>query len=169
MPSKIITAEQSQALKALLEALLLQGKADAVYVCDKGGNIIDSICKVATDVEFQIAALAAGSFAATSELAKLIGEPAFRSVYHRGEVASIFMQGLGDNYLMFVVFGKKTTIGMVKLHVEQALLEICTILEKITGQTIRSAGMTTTFVMNDVGAIFAGHDDDDETDDDATT
>lgn len=162
MTSKIITAEQSQALKMLLEALLNQAKADAVFVCDKGGNIIDNVCKIQSDVEFQMAALAAGSFAATSELAKLIGEPAFRSVYHRGEVASIFMQGLGDNYLMFVVFGKRTTIGMVKLHVEQALVEICSILEKITGQTIRSVGMTTTFVMNEVGGVFSGQEADDE-------
>lgn len=164
MPSKIITAEQSQALKAMLDSLMVQAKAESIYVCDKGGNIIDTVALSASDVDFQIAALAAGSFAATSELAKLIGEPSFRSVYHRGEIASIFMQGLGDNYLLFVVFGKKTTIGMVKLHVEQALAEICGILEKITGQTIRSAGMTTTFVMNEVGNVFGSDDEEDDKD-----
>jgi predicted regulator of Ras-like GTPase activity (Roadblock/LC7/MglB family) len=166
MTSKIITAEQSQALKVMLESLLNQAKSEAVFVCDKGGNIIDSVSKTPSESEFQMAALAAGSFAATSELAKLIGEPGFRSVYHRGEVASIFMQGLGEGYLMFIVFGKKTTIGMVKLHVEQALVGVCSILEKITGQTIRSVGMNTTFVMNEIGGIFSSDEDEDDPDED---
>ena len=59
-----------------------------------------------------IAALAAGSFAATKELARRIGEVEFNALYHQGNGSHIFMNSVDDDTIMITVFGKETTVGL---------------------------------------------------------
>lgn len=63
-----------------------------------------------------IAALAAGSFAATKELAKRIGEIEFNAVYHQGNGSHIFMNSVDDDTIMITVFGIQTTVGLVRFY-----------------------------------------------------
>lgn len=154
MDSRAITAEQSAFLHRVLSDVLVQAQADAVFVCDTGGNIIDDVSSTNTTLEPTIAALAAGSFAATSQLAKLLGETSFQAVYHRGEVASIYIQGIGKDFIILVIFGKSTTVGMIKLYVEKASHLVHGLLEKVSNQTVKSSGMKATFSMNTGSAVF---------------
>ena len=63
-----------------------------------------------------IAALAAGSFAATKELARRIGEVEFNALYHQGNGSHIFMNSVDDDTIMITVFGKRTTVGLVRFY-----------------------------------------------------
>ena len=63
-----------------------------------------------------IAALAAGSFAATKELARRIGEVEFQQLYHQGSGSHIFMNSVDDDTIMITVFGKETTVGLVRYY-----------------------------------------------------
>ena len=59
-----------------------------------------------------IAALAAGSFAATKELARRIGEVEFNALYHQGNGSHIFMNSVDEDTIMITVFGRRTTVGL---------------------------------------------------------
>ena len=62
--------------------------------------------------------LAAGNVAATSSMAKLIGEDVFPAVVHEGERESIFIRVIGRS-LLVVVFDERSTLGLVKLRTKK--------------------------------------------------
>ena len=152
MPGVMITAEQSKDLEKLLEGMLAQTEATAVYLCDYAGNIIHRV--VTEDqgpMEQTIAALASGSFVATNELAMLIGEATFHSVYHKGEKASIYMQSLGQDYLVLVIFRNTTTVGLVKLYVDRTCQDLGLLLGVVDQQTEISGE---TFTLDENAKLF---------------
>ncbi|MCK5843958.1 MAG: roadblock/LC7 domain-containing protein, partial [Victivallales bacterium] len=110
----IISREESQEIEAILLDLLVRAEAEAIFLCDKGGNIVAQNTTEQYAHEENIAALAAGSFYATRELARLIGEPVFRYIFHRGDKTSIYMQNTIKDMLLLVVFGRQSNPGLVK-------------------------------------------------------
>src|SRR5690606_41915452 len=75
--------------------------------------------------------LAAGNVAATSSMAKLIGEDTFPAVFHEGERESIFISVIGRS-LLVVVFDERSTLGLVKIRTKRASFDVASILEEAT-------------------------------------
>jgi len=111
-----LTEETSRAIHKILDTLLEKVEAEAVFLCDGGGNILaENSIEAYGNIE-NIGALAAGSFFATLELAKLVGEPKFRSMNQQGENSSIYMEGLTEDLLLVIIFGPDSNVGLVKLY-----------------------------------------------------
>jgi len=68
-----------------------------------------------------VSALVAGSFAATKEMAKLLGEEEFSALYHQGENDNIQLSLVGDRTILTVIFDDSTTLGMVRLYVSETV------------------------------------------------
>ena len=83
---------------------------------DRGGNVISQYGDMTVMDVTIIAALAAGSFAATKELARRIGEVEFNALYHQGNGNHIFMNSVDDDTIMITVFGRRTTVGLVRFY-----------------------------------------------------
>ncbi len=113
-----LTKEQNTEIEAVLLDLLVRAEAEAIFLCDRGGNIVTQNTTEQYSHEENIAALAAGSFYATRELARLIGEPIFRYIFHRGDRTSIYMQNTIRDMLLLVVFGRESNPGLVKLYAD---------------------------------------------------
>ena len=113
-----LSKEDSERLGVILLDLLVRAEAEAIFLCDRGGNIIAQNATAQYSHEENIAALAAGSFYATRELAKLIGEPVFRYIFHRGDRTSIYMQNTIKDMLLLVVFGTQSNPGLVRLYAD---------------------------------------------------
>jgi predicted regulator of Ras-like GTPase activity (Roadblock/LC7/MglB family) len=158
MHNRVITEQQGEALRYMLSGVLVRADTEAVFVCDKGGNIVDHVSLDEKETDVTIAALASGSFAATGELAKLIGEMTFRSVYHKGENKSVYMQNLGTGFLILIVFGNKTTVGMVKLCLEKSVKSLEVLLGEMSRQTVQSSGANATFSMSSSDRVFKKKD-----------
>jgi len=76
-----------------------------------------------------LAALAAGGFAATKEIARLVGEPEFSILFHQGEQENIYVNLIGEFGLLMLLFDDKTTIGLVRVmarEVNERLTQIFT-------------------------------------------
>jgi len=99
-----------------------------------------------------IAALAAGSFAATRELARRIGEIEFNALYHQGNGSHMFMNSVDDDTIMITVFGADTNVGLVRYYSVAAAQSVAAILK-----SLRHAGHGFTFDASDISAapIFA--------------
>ena len=78
-----------------------------------------------------IAALAAGSFAATKELARRIGEVEFNALYHQGNGSHIFMNSVDDDTIMITVFGQQTTVGLVRFYATSACQSLAALLTEM--------------------------------------
>ena len=66
-----------------------------------------------------ISALVAGSFAATKEMARLLGEEEFTALYHQGTRDNIQLSLVGDRTLLTILFDDRTTVGMVRLYANE--------------------------------------------------
>ena len=140
MMGQAVSEKQSRQLNVTLSDLMVLSEAEAVFLSDHGGNLIAyTTAAEADDTIYTIAALAAGSFSATRELASLIKEPEFHSIFHQGEINSIYMQGIAKDFLVLVIFGKRTTAGLVKLYVEKAAKEIEPVIAQINSQSVETA------------------------------
>jgi predicted regulator of Ras-like GTPase activity (Roadblock/LC7/MglB family) len=160
MPGYAVTSRQSELINTAISDLLVMAEADAVFVIDSGGNIIASNTPKSDDISIQtMAALAAGSFSATRELAGMIGEPGFHSIYHQGENAGICIFNVASNFLILVLFGKTTTQGLVRLYVDKAGKEVEMILRQIDGQSIDAASQGEKFELDDNAGVFKAKDE----------
>jgi predicted regulator of Ras-like GTPase activity (Roadblock/LC7/MglB family) len=111
-----LTIENVASLDGILADFLKKADADLTVVIDRGGNVISQFGDVSVLDVTIIAALAAGSFAATKELARRIGEVEFNALYHQGDGSHIFMNSVDDNTIMITVFGRRTTVGLVRFY-----------------------------------------------------
>lgn len=122
-----------QAIKENIEKLLQQSDAKAVLLVDRDGNLITNAGETEKiDLE-SFATLTAADFAATSQLAELIGEQQFRTLYHQGERDHLYFQALARNIIIAVIFDQRTTLGLVRVRVKHAAETLSKILEEIFG------------------------------------
>jgi predicted regulator of Ras-like GTPase activity (Roadblock/LC7/MglB family) len=129
-----LTIEDVAALDAILAEFMHKAEGDLTIVIDRGGNVISQFGeREAVDVTI-MAALAAGSFAATRELARRIGEVEFNALYHQGNGSHIFMNSVDDETIMITVFGKRTTVGLVRFYAAQAAQNLAVFLKTLRGK-----------------------------------
>ncbi len=111
-----LTIEDVATLDGVLADFLTKAEAELTVVIDRGGNVISQYGDMTVIDVTIIAALAAGSFAATKELARRIGEVEFNALYHQGNGNHIFMNSVDEETIMITVFGRKTTVGLVRFY-----------------------------------------------------
>ncbi|HIE10884.1 MAG TPA: hypothetical protein EYP62_04665 [Kiritimatiellae bacterium] len=129
-----LTPEISGVIDEILQDLLVRAEADAVYLCDHAGNIVARQTCSGYRNEDNIAALAAGAFSATHELARLIGQPQFDYVFHRGGNLSVYMQRGPLGVILMVVFGTVSNPGLVRVYAEEAVRELKPLLARMDDQ-----------------------------------
>jgi predicted regulator of Ras-like GTPase activity (Roadblock/LC7/MglB family) len=132
----VLTIEDVAALDGVLEDFLRKTEADLTVVIDRGGNVISQFGDMdVTDVTV-VAALAAGSFAATRELARRIGELEFNALYHQGNGTHIFMNSVDEDTIMITVFGRRTTVGLVRFYSTAAAQRLAETLKALRHKTL---------------------------------
>jgi len=124
-----LTIENVATLDGLLADFLKKADADLTIVIDRGGNVISQCGDINVMDVTIIAALAAGSFAATRELARRIGEVEFNALFHQGNGTHMFMNSVDDDTIMITVFGKNTTVGLVRFYASNTAQSLGTLLK----------------------------------------
>jgi len=104
--------------KLLGEFLRLSGAKCALLI-DKEGHLVTKKGEVRTIDMDTISALVAGSFAATKEMARLLGENEFSALFHQGVRDNIQLSLVGDRTLLTILFDDRTTVGMVRLYANE--------------------------------------------------
>jgi predicted regulator of Ras-like GTPase activity (Roadblock/LC7/MglB family) len=123
--------EEMSEINATLRGFLSRAKAASAFLVDKDGHLItregmderidiDSIC-----------GLVAGAFAATKQMALILGENTFLNLFHQGKRANIQVTLVGDRTILAVVFDDSTTIGMVRLYLAEAASTLTTVFGRI--------------------------------------
>src|ERR1044072_9729212 len=111
----VLTIDDVATLDGVLADFLKKAEAELTVVIDRGGNVISQYGDMTVMYVTTIAALAAGSFAATRELARRIGEVEFNALYHQGNGSHIFMNSVDEETIMITVFGPRATVGFGRL------------------------------------------------------
>jgi predicted regulator of Ras-like GTPase activity (Roadblock/LC7/MglB family) len=77
-----------------------------------------------------LAALAAGSYAATRELATRVGETDFSALHQEGHHMQLLMSAVDDSVVLVTGFGAQTTLGLVRFYSARAVPQVAGIIEK---------------------------------------
>ncbi len=150
----MLTAEDQMAIEQRLGDFLAKSEAQWSALVDKGGNLFAQKGETgALDLSI-LSALAAGSFAATHELAKRLGESEFSALYHEGHGQHILMSALHHECLLVTIFGEKTNIGLVRFYSQQVTVSLNELLH-IAREKEAAAGplLLDGDFMNDTAAI----------------
>src|SRR5690242_12676215 len=130
-----LTIDNVATLDGILAEFLKKAEADLTVLIDRGGNVISQFGDVRVLDVTIIAALAAGSFAATKELARRIGEVEFNALYHQGDGSHIFMNSVDDNTIMITVFGRRTTVGLVRFYSAATANSVAELLKSLNNSS----------------------------------
>ncbi len=126
-----IYEEDYWAINSLLKELLENSNSESVMLIDKTGQLI--ACVGATP-EFDLtsfSSLCAADFEANSQMATLIGEKDFSTLYHQGINESIYLARVETNVILVVLFDRRTTLGLVRLRVKKAVDSLNTVLKRL--------------------------------------
>lgn len=121
-------------LEGTLESMLQRSQARSVLLVnrDDGALIAARGSLHALDVT-SLAVLAAGAFASSGEIARLIGEPEFSVLFHEGRREHIHVNLAGEHGLLMTIFDDATTVGLVRLCAREASAQIARVLAAHSG------------------------------------
>jgi len=108
-------------LQAQLEHLQAESGGRAILLMDSAGRLLTLVGDAPQFDLTTFVSLMAADFCATRELARLLGEESFHTVYHQGEDTSLYLTQVTEGTLMAVVFDRETTLGLVRYAVRRAL------------------------------------------------
>jgi predicted regulator of Ras-like GTPase activity (Roadblock/LC7/MglB family) len=139
-PSLIITESDCSRLTVALDQLVREANAKFVFLLDKAGQQIASAGGLEEIDSTALASLTAGNVAATEGVAAIVGEPAFTSLFHEGKHDSLHISVLGERVILLVVFGELSSLGLVRLRVDQLGPGLALIINEIVARAAAPGG-----------------------------
>jgi predicted regulator of Ras-like GTPase activity (Roadblock/LC7/MglB family) len=116
--------EDLNVMNEALKELLSKTEASSALVTDKAGFRLAEQGAVQSIDTTTLAALASGSFMATQEIARIIDEPNFSSVYQQGLKYSLYVCNVDDYSVLIVIFPAQISVGVVKYYTTGAIKSI---------------------------------------------
>lgn len=126
-----IYEEDYWAINSEIKELLKNSNSQSVLLIDKTGQMIASVGMKPEFDLMSFASLCAADFEANAQLAKLIGEKDFTTLYHQGSDESMYLAKVASQIILVVLFNKRTTLGLVRLRVKKAVEGLDTILPRL--------------------------------------
>ncbi len=110
-----IFEEEFWAITDVLNKLIASTNSKTALLIDKAGQLITSTGDTSRIDLASFATLSAADFAATAQLASLIGEREFATLFHQGEKENIYISLIADRVILAVIFDHRTTLGLVRI------------------------------------------------------
>lgn len=133
----ILNGKQYETITKVLSELASKTKASSILFADMSGQLISQRGSTEEMNTTVLSALAASDFAATSEMAKLVGEEAkFKLLFHEGEKRNVYLSNVGDDFFLVVVFDVSVTLGLIRIYTKKAIEDLNTALEDTSGDNI---------------------------------
>ncbi len=146
--------EDLHALDTALAGLVSRSEACMVMLIDRAGFLITQAGDSSQFDTTTLAALAAGSFAATQGMASLTRETNFNSVYQQGDTSSLLILTVDENCLLLAVFKTGITVGAVKYYAAATVTQIAEQLKKARDRSPDSNVDLSALNLEDTAPLF---------------
>ena len=143
-----------EALLSILRTLLVDASAKVVFLVDKNGTLLASVGDAVGFDTTSLASLAAGNIAATGGLANLIGEKEFSILFHEGERDNMHLSVVAERLILVVVFGRRSSVGLVRLRVRQATVRLTEIMAAVAAAGGADSGGIEELTEADIESLF---------------
>jgi len=111
----VLYEEDVEGIQQELARFLSEAQANCALLVHRSGQLVAQSGFTRRLDTTSLAALAAGAFASTEEIARLLGEPEFNVLFHEGTNANIHLCLVGEQAIMVTIFDQRTTLGLVRL------------------------------------------------------
>jgi len=91
----------------------------SILVIDSAGSLIVNIGSNIELDAVSLAAVAAANFAATEQIAKLIGERDFVLLFYKGHNESFHFRRVGEEYIIVTIFNNSLSLGLLRLKIAE--------------------------------------------------
>jgi predicted regulator of Ras-like GTPase activity (Roadblock/LC7/MglB family) len=147
----MLSTEVFNQVSEALRELVASTRADFAIFSDANGNPITHAGKAGQINLSSLSALAAGDFAATTEIARLLGErDGFKFLFQEGEHRNIYLCNVGFNFLLAIVFEKSVALGLIRIFTNKSVERLKQILEKAA----QAENKATEFLDVEFGALL---------------
>src|SRR5919202_32451 len=119
------------AITQALERVLQESSARCALLVDRTGQLVATVGEKPTFDPTAFATLTAADFSANDQLAKLIGETEFSSLFHQGERESMYLADIARRVILVVLFDSRTTLGLVRLKVKAAVDDLARLFRAV--------------------------------------
>jgi predicted regulator of Ras-like GTPase activity (Roadblock/LC7/MglB family) len=126
----IVDEETCSSIDGVLRQLIKDSQATSAMVLDRAGQIIVWDGPAYEGQRMQLGALIAGTYASTREVARILQEASFRTLLQEGAREKIFTEAVGDQWLVSIIFGRHTHLGLVKVLCGRATVDLSQILTR---------------------------------------
>jgi predicted regulator of Ras-like GTPase activity (Roadblock/LC7/MglB family) len=123
--------EDSGKIHVILSDFLRESNARTGMIVDRTGQMVAVVGEEPSFDPTAFASLTAADFSANDQLARMIGEPEFGSLFHQGEKESMYLADIARRVILVVLFDNRTTLGLVKLRVRQTVLDLRHVFEEM--------------------------------------
>jgi len=113
----------------LMSSLLRETSVRSLILVDRTGQIVANVGEVPQFDTQAFASLTAADFSANDQLAKMIGEHEFSSLFHQGEKESMYLADIARRVILVALFDNQTTLGLVRLKVRATVEELTRVFE----------------------------------------
>lgn len=132
-----IGARDLEPFEPLLERYLQDSGALCVLIVDRTGRLLTLAGDPMGMDQTSFASLAAADFAASHQLAELVGEKEFSALYHNGTRRSMYLADLAGLAVLAALFNARTTLGMVRIRTRAVVPRLVALLEGLAGRSSR--------------------------------
>ena len=121
----------SQRIDRLLQGFLYDSNARCALLVDRTGQLVTTAGEKPDFDSTAFASLAAADFSANDQLASMIGENEFSSLFHQGEKESMYLADVARRVILVVLFDNRTTLGMIRIKVKGVVRELAEIFREM--------------------------------------
>jgi predicted regulator of Ras-like GTPase activity (Roadblock/LC7/MglB family) len=124
-----LTPEDEEALRRGMDRLLQESGAHSAMLVDRGGQLLVQAGDRPAFDATTFATLTAADFSANDQLARLLGETDFTSLFHQGERESMLVADIAGRAILVVLFDSRTTLGLVRLRLRPVVEDLERVVE----------------------------------------
>lgn len=125
------TEDDFGAITTTLQKFLYESNARCALLVDRTGQLVATVGEAPKFDPTAFATLTAADFSANDQLAKLIGEHDFNSLFHQGEKESMYLADVARRVILVALFDNRTTLGLVRLKLKETVHDLTTLFEQV--------------------------------------
>jgi predicted regulator of Ras-like GTPase activity (Roadblock/LC7/MglB family) len=134
------TEDDFAAITQSLQRVLHDCNARCALLVDRSGQLVATVGEQPRFDPTAFATLTAADFSANDQLARLIGESDFNSLFHQGEKESMYLADVARRVILVVLFDNRTTLGLVRLKMKETVNELTRLFEQVFARPAASQG-----------------------------
>ncbi len=125
------TEDDYGAITQSLQRFLYESNARCALLVDRTGQLVTTVGESPNFDPTAFATLTAADFSANDQLARLIGERDFNTLFHQGERESMYLADVARRVILVVLFDNRTTLGLVRLKMKGAVDDLTRLFEQV--------------------------------------